>query len=139
MEMERDRYFEILNKLNQEENLEAPEIAFLLACDDQEVTKQLFSLADQKRQYYVGNEVHLRGLIEFSNVCRKNCFYCGLRRDNRRLKRYRMNEEEIYEVGKQIVHLGIKTVVLQSGEDLFYDAKAIARLVKRLKKLDIAV
>lgn len=137
--MERHNYLEMLHKLNQEENLEESEIACLLACNEQEVTEQLFLLADQKRQHYVGDDIHLRGLIEFSNVCRKNCFYCGLRRDNHRLKRYRMSEEEIYEVGKKIARLGIKTVVLQSGEDPFYDAKTVARLVKHLKKLNLAV
>ncbi|MEN3186054.1 MAG: [FeFe] hydrogenase H-cluster radical SAM maturase HydE [Atribacterota bacterium] len=137
--METHHYRELLNKLDQRENLEIPEITHLLACDDQKVIEHLFSLADQKRQHYVGNEVHLRGLIEFSNICRKNCLYCGLRRDNRRLQRYHMGEEDIYELGKRIAHLGIKTVVLQSGEDPFYDAKTIARLVKRLKKLNVAI
>ncbi|MGC8778220.1 MAG: [FeFe] hydrogenase H-cluster radical SAM maturase HydE [Candidatus Caldatribacteriaceae bacterium] len=134
-----ERYLSLLKKLDQEENLSESELATLLECEDQEVLERLFVLSDQKRQRYVGDEVHLRGLVEFSNVCRKNCLYCGLRRDNRHLKRYRMSEEEIYAVGAQIARLGIKTIVLQSGEDPAYDAKTMERIIRRLKKLHVAV
>jgi biotin synthase len=128
-----------LAKLDREENLEEEEITLLLSCEDEEIVAAIFALADRKRREYVGDAVHLRGLIEFSNICRKNCLYCGLRRDNRNLKRYRMSVEEIYAVGVEIARLGVKTVVLQSGEDPWYDARTIAHLIRRLKKLDLAV
>lgn len=134
-----NRYPELLEKLDREERLDKAELTLLLSCEEEKVLEALFALADRKREKYVGDEVHLRGLIEFSNVCRKNCLYCGLRRDNRTLKRYRMSPEEIYAVGEKIAELGIKTVVLQSGEDPAYDARTIAELVRRLKKLDLAV
>lgn len=137
--MGKEKALTILEKLNHEENGEVEELALLLECDDPEVNAKLFSLADKKRKKYVGNEVHLRGLIEFSNICRKICLYCGLRRDNRKLKRYRMSAEEIVEVGRRIARLGVKTVVLQSGEDPFYDASTIAKIIRQLKKLNMAV
>ena len=87
----------------------------------------------------MGEEVHLRGLVEFSNFCRRNCLYCGLRRDNRKLKRYRMSLEELYNLAEKIALQGLKTIVLQSGEDLAYDAKSLASLIHRIKKLDVAV
>ena len=75
--------WDLLNKLDREENLTQEEIVILLGCRDRKVEEQLFYLADEKRKKYVGEEVHLRGLVEFSNFCRRNCLYCGLRRDNR--------------------------------------------------------
>ena len=65
--------------------------------------KELFAAADAVRKEFVGGEVHLRGLIEFSNICKNNCLYCGLRRDNRNLKRYRMSPEEIVALATRAV------------------------------------
>lgn len=131
--------WDLLNKLDREENLTQEEIVILLGCRDRKVEEQLFYLADEKRKKYVGEEVHLRGLVEFSNFCRRNCLYCGLRRDNRKLKRYRMSLEELYNLAEKIALQGLKTIVLQSGEDLAYDAKSLASLIHRIKKLDVAV
>ena len=134
-----EREWDLLNKLDREEDLTQEEIIILLECTDKKVEEQLFHLADEKRKKYVGEEVHLRGLVEFSNFCRKNCLYCGLRRGNRKLKRYRISPEEIYNISEKIALLGIKTIVLQSGEDLSYDVQTLASLISRIKKLDVAV
>lgn len=100
----------------------------------------LFSFADHVRELHVGNDVHLRGIIEFSNYCVKNCLYCGLRRDNAALERYRMTPEEVVEAASAGVEAGLKTIVLQSGEDPFFTAETLARLIGRLKnEHDIAV
>ncbi len=93
----------------------------------------LITVADHIRKEFVGEEVHLRGIIEFSNYCRKNCFYCGLRRNNKKLLRYRMSPEEIIEVAKIVVSSGCKTVVLQSGEDLYYDRATISYIIREIK------
>ena len=131
--------WDLLNKLNEEEDLTPDEITTLLESKDKEAEERLFYLANEKRKKYVGDEVHIRGLIEFSNFCRRNCFYCGLRRDNRKLKRYRMTGEEIYNLAEKIALQGVKTIVLQSGEDLAYDAKSLASLLYRIKKLGVAI
>ena len=95
--------------------------------------KELFAAADAVRKEFVGDEVHLRGLIEFSNICKNNCLYCGLRRDNRNLKRYRMSPEEIVALATRAVReYGFKTIVMQSGEDL-------KPILTEIKKLDVAV
>lgn len=100
----------------------------------QEKTPYLFEKARDTRDKYDGKEVHLRALIEFSNYCKRNCFYCGLRRDNKNLKRYRMSIDEIVETAGEAVELGFKTVVLQSGEDPWYTGERIAEIVGRIKK-----
>lgn len=130
---------DILEILEKEEDCSQEDLVSLLRCDDPKVTEKLFTVADAKRKKYVGDAVHLRGLIEFSNFCRKNCFYCGLRKENKKLERYRMSPKEIYTLCERVARLGIKTIVLQSGEDPWYEAKAFAELIHRVKKLGVAI
>lgn len=99
----------------------------------------LFIAADRVRRKYVGDEVHLRGLIEFSNYCKQNCLYCGLRRDNKNLKRYRLEEEQIIQFAKKASDLGYKTVVLQSGEDPYYTIDKMEYIISEVKKFDLAI
>lgn len=99
----------------------------------------LFNLADEIRKKYVGNEVHLRGLIEFSNICKCNCKYCGLRSENKTINRYRISENEIISYAQNAVKMGYKTVVLQSGEDKFFDTNKMCKIIKKIKELDIAL
>ncbi len=105
-----------------------------------EVNQQiLFDSANKVRKQYVGDEVHLRGLIEFSNICRNNCLYCGIRRGNTNACRYRMSEEEIINTASRAVNLGFKTIVMQSGEDMYYDTSRMCRIIEAIKKFDVAV
>lgn len=107
---------------------------------DVEGERELFNLADRLRQSYVGSQVHLRGIIEFSNHCRRNCLYCGLRRDNSGLARYRMTPEEIFATARQAAGWGYRTLVLQSGEDTWYTGERLAGLVALIKQeLGVAV
>ncbi len=111
------------------------EIINYLSTDD----KELFTKADAIRKQYVGDEVHLRGLIEFSNICKRTCFYCGLRNENHNLTRYRLSEDEIIEFAKHGAELGLKTVVLQSGEDSYFSIDKLCKIVKAIKKFDVAI
>ncbi len=104
---------------------------------DDSKNEWLFSLADKIRKEYKGDEVHLRGLIEFSNICKCRCKYCGLRSENKNIQRYRITD--ITESAKNAVRLGYKTIVLQSGEDGFYTKEIMCEIIKELKKLDIAL
>lgn len=99
----------------------------------EEGQQALLAAADRVRARQVGEAVHLRALVEFSNHCERNCWYCGLRRGNRRLPRYRMSPDEIWEGVRQAAALGYGTCVLQSGEDSWYDAETMAGLVRRIK------
>ncbi|OPX83742.1 MAG: biotin synthase [Pelotomaculum sp. PtaB.Bin104] len=119
--------------------LSKEDLAVLISAEGEECGA-LFQLADQVRQRYLGEEVHLRGIVEFSNYCRNNCLFCGLRRNNWELSRYRMAPDEILESAHEAAGLGCKTIVLQSGEDEYYTAGILAELVHRIKKgLDVAV
>ena len=111
------------------------EIINYLSTDD----KELFTKADAIRKQYVGDEVHLRGLIEFSNICKRTCFYCGLRNENHNLTRYRLSEDEIIEFAKHGAELGLKTVVLQSGEDSYFSIDKLCKIIEEIKKLDVAI
>ena len=114
-------------------------IRTLLTCKGQQVT-DLLAAANDLRSKTVGREVHLRGLIEFSNYCHKDCLYCGLRRDNKSLTRYRLDETEILRAVAEAVALNFRTVVLQSGEDSYYKPTDIAHLLEKIKsKYDVAV
>ena len=99
----------------------------------------LFKEADKIRKENVGDEIHLRALIEFSNICKRQCFYCGLRSPNKEVERYRLSKEEILVAAKKAVDLGYKTVVLQSGEDDNYYADKMCDIIRAIKKLNVAL
>lgn len=96
--------------------------------------------ADEVRRATVGDEVHLRAIIEFSSYCLRRCRYCGLRADNEGLVRYRIPPDEIVEAASHAYGLGFGTVVLQSGEDEWWTAERLADVVRRIKQeTDLAV
>ena len=99
----------------------------------------LFSLADKIRKENVGDEVHLRGLIEFSNICKRACKYCGLRCENKDIDRYRIEPDDIIFYAQKAVDMGYKTIVLQSGEDEYYSREILCRIIKGIKTLDVAL
>jgi biotin synthase len=95
--------------------------------------EQLYQLANEVRERYVGKSVHLRGLIEISNNCIRECAYCGLSSKNSSLTRYRMSEEEIIGCAKRASSLGYGTVVLQAGEDYGIKRAWLVNIVKQIK------
>lgn len=128
---------ELIKKLELEHNLSKEELVEILK--NSQYNDELFKAADRVRKSYVGDEVHLRGLIEFSNICKQNCLYCGLRRDNQNLKRYRLDADTIYNFAKKAKSYGYKTVVLQSGEDSYFTVPIITDIIKKIKALDMAI
>lgn len=113
------------------------EIVDILKDDRQ--NEWLFSLADKVRRENVGDEVHLRGLIEFSNICHCFCKYCGLRCENKELDRYRILPDDIVKYAQKAVEMGYKTIVLQSGEDAFYTREILCDIIKRIEEFDVAL
>ena len=99
----------------------------------------LFKKADETRRKYVGDEVHLRALIEFSNICKRQCLYCGLRSPNKEIERYRLSKDEILDSVKKAIKLGYQTIVLQSGEDDNYYQDKMCDIIKEIKKHDVAL
>lgn len=119
-------------------NLTRSELIELLK--DDSCAEELFAAADEVRRRYVGDGIHLRALIEFSNICRNNCCYCGLRRDNKNIERYRIDEDTIFRLAEHAArNMGLKTIVLQSGEDMFFTAQALCQIIRRIKTLDVAL
>ncbi len=125
----------ILEKAKVNHNLKKEEIIELLKTDN----SLLFETANKVREKYKGNSVHLRGLIEFTNICKNDCFYCGLRCSNKKIERYRLTEEEILNCVKRAVNAGYKTVVLQGGEDSYFTSERICSIIKEIKKYDVAL
>lgn len=116
------------------------DIVQVLSRTDTRGIDELFSCADRIRKEQVGDGILLRGIVEFSNFCRKECFYCGLNRRNNHLKRYRLTREEILGAVSMIAHAHIRTVVLQSGEDDGLDAQWLKGIIEEIKaRFQIAV
>jgi biotin synthase len=109
------------------------EILSWLREDDPVKLEELWSMADQMRVERVGDEVHLRGLIEFSNHCVRRCAYCGISAGTPDVIRYRMDADEIFECVQQAEDFGYGTVVLQSGEDLRIGRDWVVDLITRIK------
>ncbi|MCQ2410436.1 MAG: [FeFe] hydrogenase H-cluster radical SAM maturase HydE [Elusimicrobiaceae bacterium] len=99
----------------------------------------LFTAADEARKQFVGDGVYLRALIEFSNYCKNNCLYCGIRAGNKHAKRYRLTPDEIVQTAQKAVGYGYKTIVLQSGEDGWFDTDKMCDIIRQIKKLDVAL
>lgn len=115
-------------------------IKYLLMTSADEAEK-LFALANRVRQEKLGDEIHLRGLIEFSSHCNNDCLYCGLRVSNVSQERYRLSYEEILAAGAVAYDFGYRTLVLQAGEDLFFDGEYLGKIIKDIKNKfkDIAI
>lgn len=122
------------------EDLSPSEICELLSITSHIDLDLLWQAADSVRRQEVGEDIWLRGLLEFSNICTCNCLYCGLRRDNTGLPRYRLTEEQILEAVHRLSRLGIGTVVLQSGEDPYFTEERLIALLHAIRNTcDIAI
>ena len=130
-------YHKLIEKAEQTHCLDKSEIVSLLKAD--ECQKELIAAADRTRKLFVGDEVHLRGLIEFSNICKQNCMYCGIRCENKNVDRYRLSPEEVVDFAQKAKAVGYKTVVMQSGEDMGFTVDKMTDILKRVKALDLAI
>jgi biotin synthase len=128
------------NATNADFDLSRNPILNWLQEDDPTKLDILWRAADESRQHHVGDDVHLRGLIEISNYCRRRCAYCGINADNIQVTRYRMTNDEIIACVWQAVRFGYGTVVLQAGEDYGLTKKSIDELIRRIKnEFDLAI
>lgn len=125
---------EIIDKLFLYNICTRDELRFLLDNITDSEKLYLASKADETRKRYYGNKVYMRGLIEFTNYCKMNCRYCGIRRDNRKADRYRLSEDEIIYCAEEGNRLGFKTFVLQGGEDPYFTDEVLIRIIKRIKE-----
>ena len=123
----------LIDKLELGSKLDKDEwISLLDSCSD-EVREYAAEKARAVAQSVYGNDVFIRGIVEFSNVCKNDCYYCGIRAGNCNLERYKLTEEDILQCCKAGYRYGFRTFVLQSGEDLSYTTEDICRIVSRIK------
>ncbi len=94
----------------------------------------MYREADRIRKELVGDKVHLRAILEISNHCRRECLYCGINCKTDGVERYRIPPEEIVVISKDIYNKGYRTLVIQSGEDMFYTAEILADVIRGIKK-----
>lgn len=124
----------LLDKLERDHVLTHAEFATLIENRTPELAEDLFHRARTVRHRHYGKDVYIRGLIEFTNYCKNNCYYCGIRCGNTKAQRYRLTEEEILDCCREGYELGYRTFVLQGGEDPHYTPERLESLVRAIKE-----
>ena len=124
----------IIQKLYDTNDASREELLYLLDNIDDDSKELLIDKAYKTRYKYFKNTVYVRGLIEISSYCKKDCLYCGLRRSNKKAQRYRLDIDDILACAKRGDELGYKTIVLQGGEDAFYTDEKMIEIIKAIKK-----
>ena len=122
---------DLVERLARDHDLPDGELLALIGRADAD--EALFSAADKARRAVYGDKVYLRGLIEFTNICKNDCFYCGIRRSNRNAERYRLTPDEILACCREGYALGYRTFVLQGGEDPYWDDDRLCALVAQIR------
>jgi biotin synthase len=129
----------ILQKVNVGKQLSKEDMLALLKLDNAAELKLVYDTANNLRQKRNDNACCVHGILEFSNYCKNNCHYCGIRKSSR-IKRYRMTPDEIIAAAEHAVkELGFKAIVLQSGEDEWYDDERLARIVREIRAMGVLV
>lgn len=124
----------LADKLEAGQDLSDEELKAVLLCDAPGFDEYISEKARKVREAYYGKDVYLRGLIEISNICRNNCYYCGIRSGNTNCERYRLSKEQILSCCDIGYELGFRTFVMQGGEDPFYTDELIVSIISDIKK-----
>ena len=124
----------IIERLKTEQMLSADELDCLLATEDTEAVERLKAEARTAAQAVYGKQIYIRGLIEFTNYCKNDCYYCGIRSGNACAERYRLTKEQILSCCAAGYELGFRTFVLQGGEDPYFTDERICDLVSAIKR-----
>ncbi len=127
-------YRNIIDRLKNGKSVHREELRMLLETEDNEILEYLRQCADDVRRKIYGNAIYIRGLIEFTNYCKNDCYYCGIRRSNQNAERYRLTGKEILDCCKMGYKLGFRTFVLQGGEDNYYSQEHICDIIKSIRK-----
>lgn len=125
---------ELIDKLYRTRTLEKEEFGLLIKSYNTENAEYVFALARQLSEKNFDKEVYIRGLIEFTNYCKNDCYYCGIRRGNRNTSRYRLSKEEILSCCENGYGLGFRTFVLQGGEDPAFTDEVMTDIIKSIRE-----
>lgn len=123
----------LIDKLYSEKVLTKSEFVTLLNCLEKEDVRYLLSKSRGVADDFFGKKIFMRGLIEFTNFCKNDCYYCGIRKSNLKAERYRLQKDDILSCCKSGYKLGFRTFVLQGGEDLWYSDKKMIDIVSSIK------
>ncbi|MDD3402118.1 MAG: [FeFe] hydrogenase H-cluster radical SAM maturase HydE [Hespellia sp.] len=124
---------ELIDRLRDRQTLTKEQWIQLIRGRTPELSAYVFEEARKIRHLHYGHEVYVRGLIEFTNYCKNDCYYCGIRKSNTRAKRYRLSRQEIIECCEMGYELGFRTFVLQGGEDGFFDDDKMAEIIQTIR------
>ena len=125
---------DIVDQIAATRDITPEQLARLLTTDDRETIQHLYDTAHATAQQYYGNKIFMRGLIEISNHCKNDCLYCGIRRSQPDVRRYRLTKEEILDCCEQGYALGFRTYVLQGGEDGWFDDDRMCDIVAAIRQ-----
>ena len=123
----------LIDRLERERDLSDAELAALIECSDPQTLDYLAARARAVRDAHYGRKVYIRGLIEYSNYCKTDCLYCGIRRSNRNAEHYRLSKEQILDCCRTGYALGFRTFVLQGGEDPYFTDERAASIVSAIR------
>lgn len=131
----------LIDRLYAGEKLNAQEFTFLIKNINVETLPYLRQKAVKKRQEIYQNHVYIRGLIEISNICKQDCLYCGIRKSNENVNRYRYDKDTILKIVDHGYARGYRTFVMQGGEDAYYNDQLLSEIIKSIKEKysDVAV
>jgi len=124
---------QLIDKLEETSRLAKEEWTALIQGRNQEIAEYLFEKARYWQHKYFGNRIYTRGLIEFTNYCKNDCYYCGIRKSNKNAERYRLAQEQILECCQNGYELGFRTFVLQGGEDGWFTQEKLENIIRVVK------
>lgn len=123
----------LIDRLHATGSLDREQWIQLLSERSEETDQYARDLGNKVRQQIYGNDIYVRGLVEFTNYCKNDCYYCGIRRSNKNAQRYRLTEEDILLCCQQGYELGFRTFVLQGGEDGYYTDERLLSIIHKIK------
>lgn len=126
--------YDVIDSIADKRKIDFEQFSMIINNSDTEADNYLFSTARKAADRVYDNKIYIRGLIEFTNYCKNNCYYCGIRRSNSNISRYRLSKDDILSCTDTGYALGFRTFVLQGGEDIFYDDDAICDIVYSIKE-----
>lgn len=131
----KNELFDLIDRLEKEQSLTVAEYKKLVENYDSDLASYSAEKARKAAKRHYGNKIFIRGLIEISNYCKNDCYYCGIRKSNKNCQRYRLEKEDILSCCQEGYALGFRTFVMQGGEDAYYSDEVLCDIISEIKSL----